>query len=166
MAESSKASVNGKPETENNYVKGSSKRSASKACKGKAPANEHQSMDTSILQYLQQIQNNQNLYGNKVDGLMDRLRNIEQSDEKPEYYNYQEYSNFVGYEAGELCAETHGVVASDKSVPSTSKINDNSRFAIMARRSKGIEIQDEPLDSSLADTINDLFRKGMDEENL
>ena len=137
-------------------VKGNSKRNISK---GKEPKKHlvEEDNDSLILKCLQDIQKHQAEYDSKVDGILSWIRHVEETQAKeynPYYYDDNEYY-------GEDCEE--GEVFYDPPSPKSSNMDINSRFADMAKRFKGNEIVDKDIEATLAENINNLFRKGLEE---
>ena len=109
----------------------------------------------TVMSLLQQIHKDQRVYDKKVDGMMDRIKVLETYD----YEEHEDYDmNPWSYEDPD-CEE--GEIENE--APSNKrKLDNNSRFASMSKRSKGQEITGEPLEQCLATNLNDLFRNGMD----
>ena len=159
MAEQNVEQSKSKADSDNSAVKGNSKRNVSKGKSSVSTKTDNASVESEIMQCLRQIQTSQSTYDQKVDGMMERLKKLEDT------YQYEEDA-YYDYENCDLESQEENLVQ-DVSGPSSPKKQktDNSRFASMAKRFKGKEVCDTAVDSSLAENINDVFMNGMDEEH-
>lgn len=140
-----------------------STRSSSKTTSAVVASNNTTTQNSElILETLKQIQQGQISSEAKVDGLLERVKALEEYEPMydmadnvdPHYEEFAENQDPCGgLEDGEI----------DKH--SSPKKSDSGRFANMAKRFKGKECTDKPVDSGLADNINDVFKNGMDEDH-
>lgn len=112
-----------------------------------------------LMECLKSIQSNQT-------ALLKRIETIEKSYEDYECQDFDSYER--PYEHAydyEMDCEEEG---SSQSAPNLQKIEDESentsRFSRLSKRFKAVDVSGEDVDSVLAGTLTDLFRKGMDPE--
>ena len=117
------------------------------------------SQEDEIVSILQQIRSEQKESNHRLDEFNKRLEQMELYDyadcneDNTAYYHYDETES--------ECRD--GSSDGQKRKADETDLND-SRFASMAKRFKTVELCDKDIEPVLADNINELFLKGMDED--
>lgn len=120
--------------------------------------------NAQILSILQNIQINQNEQANKLNDLSARMADYENNYDQDDDYDDDYYDQNDQQDNNLDLNDDNN--ANKRKAPDDDEQSSTSRFAAMAKRYKTREVCSPPIDSVLAQNLNDLFRNGMNEDQF
>ena len=126
-----------------------------------ASASNSSSSEPEILSILKTMQDSIIKQGEKVDSLNSRMGQMENTSYDDYGYNLDSYDPC--YEEGEI-TETRGIEQECRLSAAKRPGDEMSRFDSMTKKFRSMEHVDTEVDTTLAENVNELFHKGIDED--